>query len=546
MKRAVFYGRVSTDLQDERSVDDQYRVVRKFTDLNDIVVIRRFEDRGISGATIAARPGIQALLRAAENREFDCVVVEALSRLSRSMRDMSLIKDRLRFNGIEILDIGNGGLPVNTLQAGVQGLFAQMQREETARMVKRGMEPKAANGRSMGGRAYGYHVPELADGVFHTGKLAITEDEAEIVRRIFKEFVAGKTPREIAHDLNRDRIPPPRGKQWNASTINGNGKRSDGILRNEKYFGRLVWNKTRMVLDDRTGKRIVRVNKRDERVIADNCVPAIITTELFEEAQALIRKRALTQAANGFTRHPKRLLSGKLRCGACPGGMSVFGPDRTGRMRIRCSNDKEAGTCPDPKTHYVDAIERNVLACLQGALQEPNRIQKFVDEYHRERRNLMRDTISARAKAERQLRELHNLIDRLTGLLIRGQGDARVLDERIKEAAGKRDQLEAEIVSLSEAPDLEIELHPDPIKRYLEILGKLQPLLEQKAPAIDPDLLIIRELVDRVVVNPDRTLRIEGRLHALTGDFMKLNPDTDTVWGAMVAEEGFEPPTQGL
>lgn len=65
----------------------------------------------------------------------------------------------------------------------------------------------------------------------------------------------GRTPREIAHDLNREMVPPPRGRPWDASTIDGNLERGAGILQNELYVGRLVWNKVRMIKDPDSGKR---------------------------------------------------------------------------------------------------------------------------------------------------------------------------------------------------------------------------------------------------------------------------------------------------
>ncbi len=546
MERSVLYGRVSTDLQNEESVEDQFRLCRKFINDKGMKIIKTYEDRAISGATIAARPGIQELLKGAERKEFDYVIVESLSRLSRSMRDMNGIADRLRFLGIEIWAVNSGGR-VDTIQVGVQGLVAQMQREETAKMVKRGMEPKAASGKNMGGRAYGYRVPELATGIFHVGKLEVYEPERKIICRIFDEFNSGKTPRQIAYGLNEDKVPPPRGNQWNASTINGNGKRDCGILRNAKYVGRLVWNKNRMVLDDRTGKRISRVNSQDDRIIADGTIPAVVPVEVFEKAQGIIASKARKQAVNGFTRAPKRLLSGKLRCGSCGGGMSAGGQDRSGRVRIRCTNHAESGTCPTPKTHYLDAIEQEVLALLRNTLQVPERVQKFVEEYQKERRRLMGASLNEHTKVERRLAELHRTIDRATEMMLEGQGDQRVLNKKIKDAAAERDQLEAKLSALNEqAPDLKIEPHPALIKRHLDILGRLQPLLEQGAQGDDPDLMVIRELVESIIVRPDKTLQIIGRLDALTGVFEGLGAPTASVWGAMVAEEGFEPPTQGL
>jgi hypothetical protein len=68
------------------------------------------------------------------------------------------------------------------------------------------------------------------------GRRVIVPAKAEIIRRIFAEFLAGKTPRAIAGDLNADQVAPPRaGRSWNASTINGNSLRGCGILRNPLY-----------------------------------------------------------------------------------------------------------------------------------------------------------------------------------------------------------------------------------------------------------------------------------------------------------------------
>jgi site-specific DNA recombinase len=77
------------------------------------------------------------------------------------------------------------------------------------------------DGRHAGGRAYGYRAV-----LGHPGRLEIVEEEASIVRRIFAAYATGRPPRDIAHDLNREGVRPPRGQRWNASTINGNPQRA--------------------------------------------------------------------------------------------------------------------------------------------------------------------------------------------------------------------------------------------------------------------------------------------------------------------------------
>ena len=70
----------------------------------------------------------------------------------------------------------------------------------------------------------------------------VNETQSNVVRPILSKFAAGNSPRRIAVALNRDHIPGPRGGDWDASTINGNPARGTGILNNELYIGRLVWN----------------------------------------------------------------------------------------------------------------------------------------------------------------------------------------------------------------------------------------------------------------------------------------------------------------
>jgi site-specific DNA recombinase len=65
------------------------------------------------------------------------------------------------------------------------------------------------------------------------------------------------SPKFLAKRLNAERCPSPEGSPWNPSTIHGNASRGTGILNNELYIGRLVWNRLRYVKDPDTGKRVV-------------------------------------------------------------------------------------------------------------------------------------------------------------------------------------------------------------------------------------------------------------------------------------------------
>jgi DNA invertase Pin-like site-specific DNA recombinase len=256
MQRAAIYARFSTDLQNERSIDDQAALCRKYAESQDLTIVATFEDRARSGGSILGRDGLFQLMEQARAGAFEVIVVEALDRLSRDMEDLAGIHKRLSFLGVQIRAVHEG--VVNTVLVGLRGLVGQLYREDNAHKVRRGLAGRVDRGLNAGGLTYGY-APMAGE----PGRRAIVETEAEIVRRIFREYAAGRTPRDIAHDLNRDGVAPPRGRAWNASTINGNSQRGTGILHNELYVGRLVWNKVRMVKNPDTGRRVSRPNLKE-------------------------------------------------------------------------------------------------------------------------------------------------------------------------------------------------------------------------------------------------------------------------------------------
>jgi site-specific DNA recombinase len=416
--------------------------------------------------------------------------------------------------------------------------------EDNAHKVRRGLAGRVNKGLHAGGLTYGYaYVPG------DRGKRLIVEDEAEIVRRIFSEYVDGHTPRNIAHNLNKDGIPPPRGRAWNASTINGNAQRGTGLLQNELYVGRLVWNKVRMVKDPDTGKRISRPNPKSEWHTAQVPHLAIISRELFEAAHKRKKARAITHPSH--QRRPRHMLSGLLRCGACGAGMCSNGKDKSGRIRIRCSAATESGTCRDPKTFYLETVEIAVLNALTTEMHHPEVIAEYVQTYHEERKRLAAEADAKRMHLERRLGELSRAIERLVDAIARGHGDPAVLGPQSTTLNEERKHLITELDRLPPPTDV-IALHPALLARYEEQLTRLQEGLAKGIMAGDSESSeAMRDLVETVTVfrDPSRIggieVEIAGRLTALLGETAYPH-GVKGVWGKVVAGSGLEPPTPGL
>ena len=542
MNRAAVYARFSTDLQNERSIDDQVALCRTYAERERLEIVQVFNDHARSGGSILGREGLMELMECARTKRFDVLIVEALDRLSRDMEDLAGIHKRLSFLGIEIRAVHEGA--VNTILVGLRGLMGQMFREDNAHKVRRGLTGRVREGLSGGGLTYGY-APVAGD----KGKRIIVEEEAATVRRIFTEYAAGRTPRDIARDLNRDGVPPPRGRAWNASTINGNAARGSGILRNELYAGRLIWNRVRMVKDPDTGRRVSRPNPESEWQVSEVPDLAIVSRELFEAAKN--RKQSQARVLPTYQRRPRHLLSGLLRCGCCGAGMSTNGKDKSGRIRIRCSAATESGTCPDPKTFYLASVENAVLSGLRSELRHPAVIAEYVKTYQEERKRLAAGAVAKRSRLERRLGELDREIDRLVDAIAKGLGDPAVLGPKSTALNEERKRVQVELEQAPPAPEV-VALHPAVLSRYEQQIENLQETLASCIASGETEAAqAMRDLVQSVKVFRDEAkpggviVEITGRLNNLLGENAYPNK-LRGVWGSVVAEEGLEPPTRGL
>jgi site-specific DNA recombinase len=131
---------------------------------------------------------------------------------------------------VRVVTISEG--EVGHLHVGLKETMNALYLKDLAEKTRRGLRGRVEGGRSGGGRSYGYRVLRGADS---TGARAIVEHEAAIVLQIFRDYVAGVSPRAIAKALNAARIPGPGSGSWGPSTIHGHAGRGPGVLNNELY-----------------------------------------------------------------------------------------------------------------------------------------------------------------------------------------------------------------------------------------------------------------------------------------------------------------------
>ena len=547
--RAAIYARFSSDNQHERSIDDQVRLCRDFVERHGGTVVTVYADYAMSGAHLRSRPQALRLLDDAKTGLFDTVVAEGLDRLSRDQEDTAAIHKRLGFAGIRLATVQEGD--ISELHVGLKGTMNALFLRDLAAKVRRGQSGRAMAGSIPAGLSYGYDVVREFDarGELVRGKRRINPEQADVIRRIYREFTAGISPRAIADGLNRDGIPSPAGRHWNASTINGNPARKNGILYNEAYIGFVIYNRLHMVKDPETGKRVPRLNPAQDWIVTEVPDLRIIDDALWEQAQAI--KAGFAGKRIEKVRRPKHLFSGLLRCGCCGGAYTVKSKDQ-----LACSTYRESGpsVCANNRTIRLHDLQGRVLDGIRTQLLSPKLLALYVKTYGEERRRLRAEASAKRDDVAARVAKLGRQIDNIVDAIAEGTAGP-ALRGKLADLERQKAEADAEMDAILEAEsDSVVELHPQAADRYRDQLDALDKALtggdEERQNAANT----LRALLARIEVHPgdsrgETHLTVHGRIEELLSlTRSKPGEGNSTVARtvSMVAAEGFEPPTKGL
>jgi len=301
------YVRVSTDHREQlNSLENQTQYYERLISSNpDYEYCGIFSDAGISGAK-ENRPGFLAMLEKARSGEIDLIITKSISRFA---RNTLLLLKYVR----ELRDIGVGIIfeeeMVNTLKSEgellltVLAAIAEEERKSVRTNVQWAMQNKCKRGEVMvdTNRLLGYDKDPK-------GNLIINQEQAKIVRQIYKLYLEGISGYKIAQMLNDQNIPTYNKKPWS----------SDRILRiiaNEKYVGDCLMQKSFVA---ENGKQIINTGQKDKYYIQDNH-PAIVSRSDWEAAQKIRESRRMQS-------YP---LSSMLRCSFC------------GATMVRCVHERQ-------------------------------------------------------------------------------------------------------------------------------------------------------------------------------------------------------------
>lgn len=491
MTRIAIYARYSSDNQSDASIEDQVRLCRERASAEKWTEINVYSDHAISGASLM-RPGIQQLMLDATQGKFELVLAESLDRLSRDQEDVAGVYKRLEFSGVKIHTLSEG--EINHLHIGLKGTMNAMFLKDLADKTRRGLRGRVEKGKSGGGIVYGYDVAKRVDGEgnYAKGEREINEFEAEVVRRIFRDYARGVSPRTIAKTLNEKGIFAPSGGEWGASTIYGNRARGTGILNNELYVGRLVWNKLRYIKDPKSGKRVSRLNPEDKWITKDVPDLRIVDQELWDQVKRVQGDYAKNETPL-WTRHrPTYILSHLVKCGCCGGGYAM-----AGKKRLACSTSRNKGTCDNRLTIERVELERAVLTALQTHLMDDHLTAEFCDEYTQRVNEMRREHNRSRARYEKELQKLERERKQIVDSICEGV-PAEVVRDRAVYVQARKEELTK---LLEDQKEQQIVFHPAMSGRYQNEIRNLIAALDDQEGRVEAATLL-RSLIDRIVLTP--------------------------------------------
>lgn len=332
---AVIYARYSSHAQREESIDQQVAVCREYCARRGLDVLRVYADAARSGRSTEGRDQFLRMLDDARAGEFGAVVVYKLDRFARDRYDSVLNKKRLRDCGVVVLsameNIPEG--PEGRLMESVIEGVAEWYSADLSQKTRRGMRANAEQCLANGVAVFGYGVGE-------DGRYVIDERQAETVRRVFAEWIAGRPAAHIARDLAAEGVRTATGKRPGK-----NWPRA--IVHDERYTGVYAWD--------------------DVRVVGG--MPAIIDADTF--ARAARRKRA-TAAPNRCHEYP---LAGRLFDHDTGAAMTGYLGRSKGRDYLYYSANV------DGRHHLIrrEVLEDAVVRAVTGAFKDAAFLDDVLD-----------------------------------------------------------------------------------------------------------------------------------------------------------------------
>lgn len=408
------YARYSSNNQREESIMAQLRAAREYCEKKGYYIVKEYCDEAMTG-TNDNRPAFKEMIDAAKSGLFNILICHKIDRFARDRYDDAFYKRTLQKAGvtIEYVEQNIDGSPESIVLESVLVGMAEYYSKNLAREALKGMRENAYQAKHNGG------VPPLGYSV-KDGKYIINDNEADIVRLIFKMRAAGSGYTDIISVLNSKGYKTKRGGKFGKNSLHD-------LLRNRKYIGIYTFGR---VAGGRSEKRNSHKNDGEMIEIPD-AIPRIIDNELWEKVQAKLDADRHTSGKH--TAKVEYYLSGKVRCALC--GSSMTGGTLVSRGNkysyYSCSNHERKKDCSGTRIKK-EWLEAAVLEYVDYQLLSPEMLPALIEEIKSRMESASNSNAVEKKRLEKQkadtMRKINNLIDFIED----GSAD-ETIKERLKE-----------------------------------------------------------------------------------------------------------------
>ena len=501
-KRVAAYCRVSTDKeQQEHSFETQKEMYTEMIMMKpNWQMAGIYADEGITGTIAKKRPDFMRMIEDCRKGKIDIIITKSVSRFSRNNLDCLLYVRELKELGIPIIFEKEG---INTLQVSSELLItlfsglSQAESESISMNVKIGKRQSLKNGNVPFCYKSFLGYKKGAD-----GKPEIVPEEANIITRIYTEYLAGKSLNDIAKSLITDGIYTPTGKtQWTSKVVLS-------ILSNEKYKGDALLQKTYIV--DCISKKMKKNNGELPMYYVENNHPAIIERSMFDRVQEEIsRRNSKRKVKEKGTKtelgkySSKYALSELLFCGNCGTPYRRVTWTNRGKKKVvwRCISRLDYGTkyCKESPSLEETALQNAIAEAITNKAKSEGadvyRIQSHLKMYQANQ-----DTSNLIAKKNR-LAEINKSIEELTNM------DNEAAQNG--EFDNQFEQLYTEMYNLKDELD-EIEKQQAKINKASDTLNEVSRIIEGlKNHPVEYNDQAVRQLINCIKVLSESEIEIQ-------------------------------------
>ena len=490
-KRVAAYCRVSTDREEqEHSFETQKAMYTEMIMMKPSwQTAGIYADEGITGTVAKKRPGFMKMIEDCRKGKIDMIVTKSVSRFSRNNLDCLMYVRELKQLGIPIIFEKEG---INTIQVSSEllltlfGALSQAESESISMNVKLGIRQSLKNGNVRFSYKTFLGYRKGAD-----GQSEIVPEQADIVRRIYNDFLAGATYLEIAKRLTEEKVPTMGGgSRWFSERIKS-------ILKNEKYKGDALLQKT--YITDPISKRVKKNNGELPMYYVENSHPAIIERRIFDRVQEEIARRAgkkkvkQTGTKTELGRYSgKYALTELLYCGECGTPYRRCTWSRNGKKKIvwRCVSRLDYGKkyCKNSPSVEESRLHNAITAAItKKANSEEINIGGIMD--HIESFGSRRDTDGI-IQRQRRIAEIEKVIDDLARLNS-DEAQSGELDYKFSELYAELYSVKDELEEMQSGASA---LDGDMLNEMREVVTGL------KNHPVEYDDKVVRQLIDCIKV----------------------------------------------